>query len=108
MAMNDFDIEITDIKDSTPQHFNGTVTTAGTPVSITPSNGRIIQLALIKNPSKGTNKNNTADVLLLNIDATTTYMSLNRGEFVYLAGAFATLKIDSNNNGVKYEVVVWS
>jgi hypothetical protein len=106
--MNDFDIEIQDEKDSTPEHFNGNVASAGTSVPITPTSGKDIQLAYIKNPNRGDNKNEIADVLYINIDGGSEYTTLSRGEYVYLPGTFTTLKIDSNNNGTNYEVIVWS
>lgn len=106
--MDDFDLEVQDIRDTDPEHFNGSVTTAGTPVSITPTNAKPIQLALVSNPKKGPNANATNDVLLVNIDGTTVEMALARGEKVYFPGIFNTLSVDSNNNSVNYEVIVWS
>jgi hypothetical protein len=103
--------ELLDEKDSTPEHFLVTVTTAGSPVSITPATAKPIQLALIKNPSKGANANtNPNHVVYINIDGAGTpkFMSLNRGEYMFLPGLFTTLKIDASSNGVKAEVIVWS
>jgi hypothetical protein len=100
--------ELLDEKQSRPEHINGTVTTAGTPVSLTPSTGEPIELILVRNPSKGPNANSSNIVLLINIDGTSTYISLNRGETVYIPGLFSSAKIDSNTNGAKFEVIVWS
>lgn len=106
--MDDFDVEIQDEKQSAPEHFNGDVATAGTPVVITPTSGNIVQLVLVKNPNKGPNKNNPNDVLLVSIDGGTTYVSISRGEYSYFPGVFTDLKIDATANGAKYETVVWS
>lgn len=107
-TFDDFDLEIQNECDSTPEHINGTVTTAGSPNTLTPSSGKNIQLAYIKNPNKGTNANNTVDVLYITIDGTSLFTTLSRGEYIYMPGIFANLKIDTNNNGTKYEVIVWS
>lgn len=104
----DFDIEVQDEKDTTPEHQNGQVTTAGTPASLTPTSTKAIQLAYVKNPNKGPNANGSQDVLLVSIDGGTTYTSVSRGEYAYFPGVFTTLKLDSNNNNVKYEVILWS
>lgn len=106
----DFDVEITDVKDSTPENLEGAVATAGSPNSITPTSTKQIQLALVKNPSRGPNANANNVVLKINIDGAGTpkYISLARGEYVYLPGIFTTLKIDSTVNGGKYEVILWS
>tara|TARA_R100000951_G_scaffold19275_1_gene16086 strand:- start:3557 stop:3877 length:321 start_codon:yes stop_codon:yes gene_type:complete len=106
--MDDFDVEIQDEKQSNPEHFNGVVTTAGSPVTITPTSGENVQLVLVKNPNKGPNKNNPNDVLLVSIDGGTTYVSLSRGEYAYFPGIFTSVKIDSTANGAKYESIVWS
>lgn len=101
----DFDVEIADDKHSLPSHYNGSVSTAGTPVTITPSSP--IQLCIICNPDKGTRKNDKDDVLLISIDGTTNYFTVGRGRTLGLPGVFSTLKIDSNVNGTNYEVIVW-
>lgn len=105
--MNDFDVEVKDERGSDPEHVNGTVTTAGFPDSLTLTSGKPIQLALVKNPSRGPNRNDFPDVLLVNIDGGATELSLSRGEALYLPGVYTALSIDSNNNGVKYEVILW-
>jgi hypothetical protein len=105
---SDFDIEIQDIKDSSPEHFNGTVTTAGTPVTITPSSGKIIQLVLINNPNRGPNANTINQVLLVNIDGGSYKFSVPRGSSFYIPGIFSSFKIDSNLNSTKYEVILWT
>lgn len=108
MGLTNGVVEIADNIESTPQNIEGVVAIAGTPISITSAGGNI-QLALIKNPGKGPNANASNVVLRINIDGSGTpkYVSLARGEFLYLPGIFATLKIDSTVNGGKYEVVIW-
>ena len=105
---DDFDVEIQDERDSDPEHFNSNVAVAGVPNSITPTSAKPIQLAYIKNPNKGVNANDPNDVLYINIDGTVNYTTISRGEYIYIPGVFTTLKIDTNNDGTKYEVIVWS
>lgn len=105
---DDFDVEIQDEKDSGPEQFNDTVATAGSPNTHTPTSTKQIQLAYLKNPNKGPNANSAQDVILFNIDGGTEFSALARGEYVYIAGVFDDLKIDANNNGVNYEVILWS
>lgn len=107
-TFNDFDLEIQNESDSQPEHFNGSITTAGSPSTITPATSRDIGLAFVKNPNRGPNQNNFSDVLLVSLDGGSTYTSLSRGESVYLPGMFTSLLIDSNNNNVNYEIIVWS
>ena len=108
MAIDDFDLEIQDEKDSTPEHFTKTVAVAGTPVSVTPTSGKPIQLLYIKNPSKGSNKNDPSDVVLVTVDGGANFTTINRGEYVYIPGIFTSASLDSNNNGTIIEVIVWS
>ena len=107
MGLTNGVIEIQDDINSTPKNVNGLVVTAGTPTLVNTPDGSHIQLALIKNPSKGPNANAGNAVLLINTDGTTTYISLNRGEVYYIAGSFQTLKIDSTVNGAKFEAIIW-
>lgn len=102
----DFDVEIQDTKESNGVHYNGAVAVAGVPASITPSSK--IQLVFIKNPNKGPNQNTPNVVILVSIDGTTNYISISRGEYVYIPGIFTTLKIDSTVNGGKYESIIWT
>ena len=102
-------VEIADDKQSRPEHHNGSVANIITGVSIVSATTDSIQLAFIKNPSKGTNANPSPNnVLYINIDGTTTYISLNRGESVYIPGAFTTLKITASSIGVNSESIIWS
>jgi len=105
---DDRDIEIQDITDSEPEHFTGSVTTAGTPVVITPTNGRSIQFFRIINHSRGTYANTANDIIKYSLDGGTTYTELERPGFEALPGVVTSLYVDSNNNGVNYDIIVWS
>ena len=105
MAFDDFDIEIQDQRGNTPEQINGSVTTAGVPVTITPSSGKITSIEVV-NPNKGPNANSSADLLYVSFDGTT-YATINRGGYKALEGVYLdSIKIDSNNNGVKYEIIL--
>ena len=108
MSFDDFDLETQDIKDTDPEQFVAAVVTAGSPVTITPTNTRPITKAIVINPSKGPNANGVNDVLLVSIDGTTNYITIARGESISYPGVFPNISIDTNNNGTNYEVVVWS
>jgi hypothetical protein len=106
---SDFDVEIQDIKDSTPEQFNGTVATAGTPVTITPTSAKPIQLILIQNPRKGPNANSSSNkVLLVKVDGGALKYSVARGSQIYIPGVYNSFTIDANLNGTNYELILWS
>jgi len=107
MGFRDFNLETDDKLNSSPEHFNGTVTTAGSPVTLSLTSTNDITYAFILNPSKGPNANSTNDVLLVNIDGTATYTTLARGESISLPVNNASIKIDTTTNGTKYEVILW-
>lgn len=96
-----------DNTDYTPVQINGTVATAGVPVSITESNSNKIQQLLLQNPSRGPNANEINDVLFVNIDGGSFYMSLARGESISLVGDITTIKIDASANATNYELTYW-
>jgi len=104
----DFDLEIQDERQSDPEQFEGSVITAGSPVTITPTNGNTIQKAIVISPKRGPSANGFNDVLKINIDGSTKFIHIARGESLELPGVFASLKIDSLTNGVNYEIIVWS
>jgi len=104
----DFDIEIDNDKDATPEHFNGTITTAGVPVTITPTNAKPITNAIIINQNKGPNANSADDLIYVNLTAGSTYTTVQRGATLTVSGSFTSLKLDTNNNGTKYEIIVVS
>ena len=108
-TFDDFDLEVQNKFDAEPEHFNGSVATAGSPVTITPTNGRDTQTATVLNPRRGPNANSISDVLLVSFDGGTTYISLGRGDSIKInANITAGVKIDANNDGTNYEVVVVS
>lgn len=106
----DFDVEITDLKNSTPEHFNGSVATAGSPVTITPSTGNVIMYFFIDVPSvrDPVAPNALTDAIMYSLDAGTTYQYLMSGESVFLPGNIASLRINTNANGTTYRIIVWS
>jgi hypothetical protein len=107
MSFRDFNIEVDDNVNNEPEHFNGSVTTAGSPVTISLTSTRDISNILLINPSKGPNANGINDLLYLNVDGGSTYITLARGESVSLPVNKPTIKINSNVNGVKYELIAW-
>jgi len=106
----DFDLEIQDIRDSTPEHFGGNVASAGTPVTITPTSTKDIQYCFIM--CNGTrdpwNSNGINEAIKFSIDSGTTWTTLMAGESQYVPGVFASIRIDASDNGVNYQVIVWS
>jgi hypothetical protein len=91
--------------DIVPTQFESAVAIAGTPDILTLTNK--IQLAFIFNPNKGSNKNGPLDVLYVTIDGSTKKTTIPRGSSRYFAGVFNTFKVDTNNNGTNYEVILW-
>jgi hypothetical protein len=102
---NDFSIETQDEKGVIPENINGTVVTAGTPVTISPSSGKITSLT-VYNPRRGPNSNNNNDVLLISVDSSGTKISLPRGEDFSLDTYIDSFEIDANNNNTNFEVVI--
>jgi hypothetical protein len=113
--MADFDhrnIEIQDEIGRDTEHYNGSVTTAGSPVTVSTSSANPIQFSYILNPSKGTNANDPTDLLYVSWDGTN-YTVIPRGGYIMWPGkGFGTsnqsIKIDSNANGTNYEVMLVS
>ena len=105
---NDFDVEIQNEKDSSPEQFTTTVATAGSSVTVTPSNGKPIQLLYVKNANKGPNANSPNDVVLVTIDGSANVVSVSRGEYTYFPGIFTSVDIDATADGTKAEIIVWS
>lgn len=108
--MQDFDIELQDDRMSDPEHFNGNVASAGTPVTITPTNSRPIQLAYImcNSTRDPDNSNNINDAIKFSLDGGSTYSTLMSGESQYVPGVFDNIKIDASDDGVYYQIIVWS
>ena len=103
---NDFDIEIQNEKDSKPEHINGSVTLAGTPITVTAGNGLPIQSALIINPRIGPNANASGIYLLVSSDGGANYTTVPRNGKLRICGVFDNIKIDSNTNGAKFEIIL--
>ena len=106
----DGDIEIQDVKNSDPEHFNSSVATAGVSVTITPTSTDVIQWAYINVPSKRhpVTPNNINDALYISLDGGTNYTVLMSGESLFLPGITDSIEIDSNEDGVNYEIIVWT
>jgi len=107
---NDFDVEVQNIKDTTPESFSGSVSTAGSPVTITPTSSKSIQYAFIEaNSTRDPNNSNSInDALLYSIDGGSNYHTWMSGESISIQGLFDNLKLDTNNNGTYYQVILWS
>ena len=110
MSFNDFDIEIEDKRGSDPEHFNGSVTTAGSSITITPNSGNTIKHFYVEVPGvrDPDNPNSIDDAIKISLDEGSTYITLMSGESLFLPGNVSNLKIDSNANGTYYRVIVWS
>jgi hypothetical protein len=106
MAFNDFDVEIQNEKDSKPEHINGSVTFAGTPITVTAGNGLPIQSALIICPNKGPNANSKGTYLLVSSDGTANYTTVPRGGKLQICGVFDNLTIDASDNNTNYEIII--
>jgi hypothetical protein len=90
----------------TQEHQNGSVTTAGTPVTITPASGNI-RAIIVQNPSEGANANVVGEALLISQDGGTTYFSIPFGGFYTVSETnLASVKIDTNVNGTNYEILL--
>lgn len=106
MSFNDFDLEIQDKKGNISQQFNGSVATAGVPVTITPASGRITSF-LVDNPDKGTNANDKNDLLLVSLDSGVTYKTVKRGTSLSASSVYLIdIRIDTNSNGTNYEIII--
>lgn len=105
-----FDIEIQDNSDTTPEQFSGTITTAGTAVTITPANAKPIQYLFVNVPGVRDPlvPNAISDAIYVTIDGTTKKITLMSGESQYFPGNFSSFKLDTNANGTTYQAIVWS
>jgi len=109
VEFNDFDLEIQDEKQSEPEHFNGSITTAGSPVSLQLTSGKAIQWFFLSVPSvrDQSSSNGIHDAIKFNIDGTSTYVTIMSGESIFVPGLTQTLKLDTNDDGTDYEVILW-
>ena len=96
-----------------PEHRNSFITTSGVEITVTRSDNKDIQLALIKNPSRGLRANLASSVVYAKVKGNSPAnegYTINRGEAIYIPGVISNLeglKLDSNNNNVNVEVVLW-
>lgn len=104
----DFSLEVDDSVDNEPENITGSVTTAGSPATISATSTKPIKYIFILNPSKGVNANDINDVLYVNIDGGSFYITVARGESISLPVNKSSIKIDTNTNGTKYELILWS
>ena len=107
---NDFDLESQDNKERGTEHYNGSVTTAGSPVTISTASSVPIQLTYVYNPTKGPNANIPGDLLYVSWDGTN-YTVIPRGGYIIWPGKgfgsnFQSISIDSSDDGVNYEVML--
>lgn len=100
---NDFDIEIQNEKDSDSESFVATVTTAGSPVTITPTNLKTITCAYIHVPDAGPNvgTNTIGDYILYSTDGGSVFHQLKVNEWIGLPGNFSDIRIDASKDGMK-------
>lgn len=107
---SDFDLEVQDIKDAEPEHFNGNIATAGSSVTITPTNTRTIQFFHLSVPGvrDPDDANAISDAIKYSLDGGSTYDYLMSGESIFLPANVANLELDSNANGTTYRLIVWS
>lgn len=102
----DFDIEVQDEKGNIPEQFNGSVTTSGSPVTITPSSGKIVA-AEVFNPNRGTNANGFDDNLLVSFDGGSTFRTVPRGGTIAIESVYLDdFQVDANNDGTNYEIIL--
>ena len=93
-----------------PEHFNGNVSTAGTPQTIVPGSTDPIKTIFVEcNSTKHPdNSNGINDAILFSIDGGITYVALLAGESIFLPGEFTDLRLDTNSNGTFFQVILWS
>lgn len=107
----DFDVEIQDESGRNTEHYNGAITTAGSPVTIATSSGNSIKYAYIYNPAKGLNANDPGDLIYISWDGGSHYTVIPRGGYIMWPGKGSgsnnhQITLDTNENGTKYEVML--
>lgn len=110
-GFDDFDVEIQNEKDSTPEQFNGNLGVAGTVTILTPSSGKPIQYALVVNPGKGGDANNGNDVIHVSIDGSDpniTRETINKNGRGQFSGIFTDLRLTSETANTNYQVILYS
>ena len=110
MAFQDFDIEIQDNKEATPEQISGNIPIAGTPVTINPISGNPIQLAYIHipGPRDPDNPNSIGDALKISLDGGTNYTTIMANESIFIPGVFTNLVLDTNENTTTYQIILWT
>jgi len=108
MEFNDFDVEIENKKDSTPEHIEGSVTTAGVPITVTASNAKPIHSAIILNQRVGPNANPSGSTSYLRVstDGGSNWATVPRNGWITLAGVFDDIRVDAGADGLKYEIIL--
>jgi len=104
VSLGDFDPYL----DLEPEQNVTTVTTAGVPVTFTPSTGRNIQLLFINVPRVGPNAgtNITNRYIRYSTTGGSTYHTLMVNESIAIPGSFVDVRIDSSHDGMKAEIEV--
>ena len=100
----DFDIEVQDEKDAKGEQLVGVVTTAGTPVTIAPSNGKPFQGVEVACQAKGPNSNPKNTWITVKTSSNTEVSTVVRGGWRFLPIVDDSIEIDSNTNGAKLEI----
>ena len=106
-------VESQDAQSVFPENIVTTITSSGTIITLHRTDTKDIQVALVKNPSKGLRANTSSAVLYITLDGQAPLdkgTSLNRGEFAYFLGDITQsngLKLDSNISNVNAEVILW-
>ena len=106
----DFDVEVENSKESDPYTEVVTITTAGVPQTVTPSNGNVIRAFTLYPPKIGPNSgtNTFNRYILYSTDAGTTFKTLPVNEWICEPGNMIDLRIDSSHDGMKAEVEIRS
>lgn len=110
MSFKNFDVEVQNLDDSTPEQFNGNVATVGSVVTLVPTSAKPIQFAYIEVNGRRDpdNPNAINDAIKYSIDGGTNFNTLMAGESVSLSGIFTDLRLDTNEDGTNYQVILWS
>ena len=106
------EFELQDELYSNPEDIVITISIAGNPVTVNRTDGKPIQLALVKNPIFGVRGNSFADVVYVTTDGQAPLSkgkTMAIGESLYLPGLITTgkFKFDTNNNGTNVEITLW-
>lgn len=108
MAFEDFDVEIQDIKDSSPECTVDSIDTTETD-TISHSSGRNIMFFFLEVPGRRDPdlSNGINDAIKYSIDGGTNYFNLMSGESVFLPANCTNIKLQTNSNGTNYRIIIW-